>query len=73
VIAAHDARPMIKRALVLALLTQVLCGCGERFKTLVGLETPTPVPITPVPKPLPKAGDWMWKDHGNPLDQKPRR
>ena len=30
--------------------------------------TPTPRPIV-TPKPTPKPGEWMWKDHKNPLDR----
>jgi hypothetical protein len=64
----------MKRLLVLALLTQVLCGCGEKFQNLVGLSTPTPTPVpTPTPKPTPKPGDWMWSNRQNPLDQKPHK
>ena len=56
---------------LLLFLALVTAGCDMDKITGVQSEPATPVPTPrPVatPKPTPKPGDWMWKNHKNPLD-----
>ena len=46
-------------------------GCEKVAAPAPDQVTPAPGYVTP--KPSPKPGEWLFKDHKNPLDQKPKR
>lgn len=61
------------KLLLAALLVLVFAGCEKKpTEEEVAAQEEARKAAMATPKPTPKPGNWMWENHKNPLEQRPK-